>query len=334
VKQRISIPVAAVLLAIMASHGDCAPGEGTSGGLLLRLPMGARSQGLGGTHGTLPSAPESMLANPAALTTIESFAVEGAYHQGIEDVSYNGILVASPVLDWLSVGAGAATFSAGTIETYDYTGNKYEADLQEDRMGTAGVAAKWGDASFGASVKYYDSMLVGKDRGSMMTADVGASLKIEMGGDRPAWKGDSPDWMILGFSAGNLGAAIDYGGASDPPPLTYRIGLTTVKSLGGEGAARPRALVIMALDVPQSIARPEGRGGLEMRFPFGYLVLDARAGVRFRRESAGYSVGAGIALRGIFLDYAYLLPSAPFGGTHHFSIGLNTAGFRRLPAED
>jgi len=275
-----------------------------------------------------------MLTNPAALTTMESFAVEGAFHQGIEDVSYNGIVVASPVLKWLSVGAGAETFTAGTIETYDYAGNRYEADLQEDRMGMAGLAVRWGIASFGASAKYYDSILVGSDRGSMTTGDVGVNLRFVFGGDRPAWQGESPDWMILGCSVANLGTAVDYGGVSDPPPLIYRIGLTTVRSLGGEGTNRPRAMVIMAMDVPRSVARPEGRGGVEMHFPFGYLAMEMRAGVRVRHDGAGYTAGAGISLRGIFLDYAYLLPEGPFGGTHHFSVGLNTAGLRRLPAED
>jgi hypothetical protein len=288
--------------------------------------------GLGGPHGVLPEAPESMLANPAAMSMIGSFALEAAYHQGVEDVTYNGIVAATPVLSWLSVGAGAASLTAGTIETYDYTGNRYEADLEEDRMGMAGVAVHSRVFSFGADVKYLESVLVGTDKGSMITGDAGMGLKVGLGGDRPAWMGESPDWMLLGFSVCNLGASIDYGGLSDPPPLMYRMGVTAARDFGGTSGRR--VLVALSLDVPRSTARPEGRGGIELRWPFGFLVLETRAGAVFRHDSGAYSAGAGIAIRGICVDYAYLMSGAPFGATHHFSLSLFSAGFLGSPKED
>src|SRR5687767_95006 len=91
-----------VVLVIRAGAGSAASGDGTAGGILARLPFGARSLGLGGQHGTLRDAPAAMTANPAALAVAGPAAVEAGFHQSAEETTYAGLAAAYAPLPWLT----------------------------------------------------------------------------------------------------------------------------------------------------------------------------------------------------------------------------------------
>lgn len=320
------------LLAPLWAHG--AKGKGSSGGILARLPVGARSMGLGGSHGTLPQMPEVLLVNPATLTTFDSFTAEAAYHQGVEDVVYNGLLMVLPVTRWLNVGAAVTSLSAGIIEAYDYAGNRFQADLQEDRLITIGHAAQLGPVSLGISLKYLSSILVGTEKSQVMLGDVGAGFRFGLGGADADADAQAPgsrrnaNWMYLGVSVSNLGGSFKYGSnvlVADPPPTQYRLGLAVAKEL----RARQHVLLALAVDIPRSTARPEARGGLEFSVPTRLFEVQVRSGIRFRRDGGTLSAGLGALFRGIRVDYAFLAANDPFGSSHHFSLGFNLGNFRR-----
>lgn len=327
------LPLASLLAcSLLPGVLHSAEGEGTSGGLLARLPLGARSLGLGGAHGSLPASPEMILVNPATLARLDSIQMGLAYHQGLEGLSYNGVVAAAPVSGRISVGAAIDTLSAGTIDAYDYTGNHYDADLEEDRLVAAGGSVRFGPASFGVSLKYLSSLLLGLVKSNTTMMDLGVGLMLDMGGPRESWMPRTEDWLYLEASASNIGDAVQYGvhaTDSDPVPTTYRLGGSLARDLGGGR----RVMIVLAGDVPRSTARPELRGGAEFRFPVGFLTLDARGGARLRHDGSTFSAGAGIVVRGIGIDYAYVGPYGPFAATHHFSVGISFGSLKKSRRE-
>jgi hypothetical protein len=309
---------------------EAARGEGSAGAVLARLPVGARSLGLGGAHVALPQSLESMSVNPAALSALDSLNVEATYHQGAEGVAYNGLLLAVPAASWLTLGGSIETLSAGLIEAYDYAGNLHKSDLEEDRLGCFGAGANLGHFALGLSAKYFTSRLVGTDEGSAMMGDFGGGMRIELGGPREGWMGESPDWMYVGVSVNNLGGSVDFGGPADPPPTLYRLGV----SVGTAIRRNQRILFATAVDVARSTAQPEARGGVEFEWLMGFLTARLRAGCSLGRSERALSGGLGLKVRGVFIDYACLATNGPFGATHHVSAGLDFGGFRsRGPAE-
>ena len=311
-----------------------ANGAGTAGGLLARLPFGARVLALGGPQGGLPDSPGSMLANPAALGVAGPAAFEAGYHQGVDEVRHGGIAGAGEVLPWLSAGAAVQTLDAGVIETYDLTGAKYSADLEDDRLVVAGAAARLGQVCLGASVKYLGSTLLGTKQSTALLADLGMRLRIDM--DPPDWyredqtRDPDPNWLALSFAVGNLGSRFDYGGASDAAPTVWRLGAVMGRAVTGT----TRILIAFAADVPRATASPEGRSGLEFVWPIATIEVAGRIGARLVRDGGVLAGGLGLSIRGISVDYACVSGIGPFDATHNVTLGFNLGSFRkRIPKE-
>lgn len=315
------------LLLLLPAACRSAEGEGTAGGLLARFPIGARSQAMGGAHGTLPDAPESLVVNPASLGLIESTRLSAAYHQWLEEMYYSGFMAGVPLKPWLVLGAGVEMFSAGEVEAYDHLGNMLTAELQEDRMGVAAAAARWGPFDLGASLKYYHSRIVETSRSRSFLADVGLGLELRFYERSEFLSSSSLTSVYLSAAASNIGPSISYDTETADPdsaPTEFRLGLSVAREL-----ARGRsALGALAADLPRHTGRPEMRCGLELGWPVAPFVLFTRAGVRGRPDSGQFSLGLGVRYQGMDLDYAFVSRRAPFAPTHHVSIGFNFERFR------
>lgn len=314
---------AALLLA--AGSAQAARGPGGAAAVLARLPFGARELALGGDHGTLPRDPVAFLANPAALAGLDALVVSAALHQGPDGVTWNGLAGGTPILPWLAAGGVIETLSAGDIEAWDYAGARHTADLETDRVIGGAAAAALGPFAAGVGFRHFHSSLVGKRTASAMLVDLGATWRWERPGPPGLPRsGASPDWFACSAAATGLGPSVDYGGASDQPPLTWRLGLAAGRDLGG----RRRGLVAVALDVPRETARPRVHGGVELAVPAGPVAVALRAGARYRRDGGVLSAGAGAAFRGLGVDYAFLSADDPFGPTHHVSLTFSLEGLR------
>jgi hypothetical protein len=329
---RALLAAATVLIPVA---GRPAPSEGTGPAVLARLPFGARGLALGGDHGLVPGAASSLLSNPAAIAGEAAANLETGWHQGVSDVRYGGVAGRVRLLPWLSAGGAVETMTAGALETWDAAGNvRYTADLQEDRLFTAGAAARAGPLALGGTLKIFHSTIAGARAAAAVMGDVGAKARIELprpdDWDRRRMEEPSPSWIDVGLAVSQLGETVAYGGEADPPPTVWRAGAAFGHVLGRDG----RVLLAAALDVPQWIARPEARVGVEAARRFGGVAFAFRVGGRFRRDSGALTAGAGTAWRGIGLDYAFLGPRAPFGGTHHVSASLDLGELVRVARDD
>ncbi len=317
-----------VFLMFRAGPGSAASGDGTAGGILARLPFGARSLALGGMHGTLRDAPAAMTANPAALAAAGPAAVEAGFHQSAEDTTYAGLAAAYAPLPWLTAGLTYASLGAGEIETWDAIGLNYKATLQEDRAIGAGAAAAWGPAAFGLALRHYQSTIVGIATGSALLADAGVRVRIDRA-PPPAWDPDltrdpNPNGLDISLAATGLLGSPDFGGAADAGPAIYRAGAALTSALGRAGS-----VLLASLDTPRETARLQAALGWEVRFPFGEFTAVGRAGGRFRRGSSTLGLGLGAVFRGVAIDYAFVTADAPFAATHHVSAGFHLDAFRR-----
>ncbi len=313
-------------LLLMPGFVRAAAGEGTAGGLLARLPVGARSQALGGAHGALPDSPEVLVVNASSLRMLESARVEAAYHQGLEDLYHSGLLIGVPLKDWLVLAGGVQMFSAGMLEARTHVGEPVSAQLQEDRMGMLGAGIGRGPLSLGAAFKYYHSRLVESLETWYLLGDIGAGYRFAF----PNASSREPTWLNLSAALGNLGASYSYDtetGEEDRPPTVVRLGASAGRKLVGD----QRVLAIVSADLPRHTSRLEGRCGLEIVWPFPLVELAARGGFRGRNDSGQFSAGLGLRYLGLDLDYAFVTAREPFGATHHVSAAVSFERFRPAP---
>ena len=326
---------AVVALAVSLLPGTlmAARGQGSAGAILSRLPLGARSQSLGGAQGALPGTVEAWTANPAALSALGSPQVEAVYHQGVSDVVYSGVMAGAPLSYGLSAGASFQQFSAGTIEAHDYLGGTTSADLQEDTAGSLGACWAPGPLSVGAAGRYYRSTLLGTDSASAMMFDLGVLLALEAGG-APSYEGEpaTPPWRLrFGAAACNLGSDSGYGKkplGEDPPPTSVRFSGTAGRAVSGVLSA----LTALEVDVPRTTARPQARAGFEIRRA-GLVEVAVRGGGLLREDGGIPCAGGGLSVRGIFADYAWVGPNGPFSATHHVSFGVSIGDLLARRAE-
>ncbi len=315
-----------LLLALIAGQALAAAGPASDAGVLARLPFGARSLAMGGDHGTLPRDPLSSVANPASLSALDAPAVAAGLHQGPDGVSWGGVAGGAPLLPWLAAGGIVETLGSGEVVAYDYTGVRKAAPLESDRLVGAAVAAWFGPMAAGLGARYFGSTVLDRQAGAAVFLDAGVTARWEsLQPPGVPLRGPNPDWVALSLAVTGFGTSVDYGGASDLAPLTWRAGAAAGRDLGGGW----QGIAAAALEVPRATARPEVHGGLEVAVPAGPVEAAVRAGARYRRDGGVLSVGAGASFRGVALDYALLSADNPFGPTHHVTLGFNWGRYGR-----
>lgn len=312
--------LAAVLL---ASRGFGAQGEGDSGALLARLAVGARSEAMGGSHGTLLQSAESFVANPAAALLVDKAVLESSYHQAA-GMEYGGILYVQPFGGSFAMGLGAEALSAGTIEAYDYFGNLYEAALQEDKLGTLAAAVKLGFVDVGGAVKYYESTLVESEKARALFFDAGAIVKIDLADRIQRWQWNSPAWLILSASVCNMGNTINYVSTGDPAPVSSRFGIFFSKDY----LSASRMGFAGSVTVRRDTAKPEAFCGGEYT-RLGPVEFSLRAGFKARQGEGAVCGGIGLRYRAIAFHYAYVTGDPVFGGSHHGAVEFTPADIWR-----
>jgi len=323
---RTAVVLAAILL--VPARGFGAQGEGSSGALLARLPVGARSEAMGGNHGTLLQSAEAFLVNPAAVLLADKAVLESSYHQAA-GMDYGGILYVQPFGGSFALGFGVEALSAGTIEAWDYFGNISEALLQEDRLGTLAAAVKMGFVDIGGSVKYYESVLVEREKARALFFDAGAVVKLDLSAKLQRWRSGSPAWLILSASVCNMGNTIDYVSSGDSAPLSTRFGISFTRDY----LSRQRVAFAGAVVVRRSTAKPEAYCGGEYSW-LGPVELSLRAGFKARQGMGAVCSGIGLRYRAVAFHYAYVTGDPVLGGSHHGAVEFTPADIWRGDEDD
>ena len=290
---------------------------------LLRLDPSARAASLAGT-GALPADdPAALFANPALLAPASSRGLALGYTNLALDVSAGSAAYAreTPWLGGLQVGGGVRYLSYGDFER--------RADPESEAEGTFGAseAALTLAASRGVLPRVRVGVAahalfasIDDAGGQALAADLGLSYVHEEQG------------LVLGASLHHLGTVLSsLGDGGDRLPLDLR--LTASKrlryvpltvSVAGldlqrfEGQSADSSLFGQALDHLALGGELQLGAAFAVRAGYnGRRGADLRSGGRL--DLAGVSVGAGIRLRRVSVDYAFSNWGS-FGGLHQFGV--------------
>jgi len=295
-----------LLLDVVLATAAGAQGEGSA---LASLPGSTRSAALGGAGVALIGDAGAMFSNPAGIVAIRRVALEGSFEPYLGGTTYSAAAFALRTgrLTW-GVGAQALDYGSEAIIIPDPasggrrgspTGGTFSA---ADVLGMATIAYRRGLLAAGVAAKYARQQI------GAWSAD--------------AWAGDAGlavalfDILAFGVSVQNLGG--DFGNGARLPHRT-RAGFT-MNYVDPQGTLRLRTTFEgqWATGQPAQLVT-----GLEGGIVASGVGLVGRVGYITRSptdDASRWSLGGGIELRRLHLDYAFQSFALLGGGTHRVGI--------------
>lgn len=281
----------------------------TEGSVLTALPGSTRAAALGGAGVALVGDAGGMFVNPAAIATIRHLSLEGSYEPYLAGTAVSAAALAVRVGQW-TWGFGAQSLDYGTepeIVPDPATGGRrgmptgasfhpYEA------LAATSLTYRRGFIAVGGTVKY-NRQQIGVEVADAWAGDAGLAIAVF-------------DIMAVGFSVQNLGGDL---GAGARLPRTTRAGLAlnytdpqgTFRLLTTlEGQWQPDRSAVLVQGVEGGVVT----GGVGLVGRLGYRT---RAAVT---DASHFSVGGGVVLGRLAMDYAFQGYEALGGGTHR--VGL------------
>lgn len=285
-------------------------GNYTSFSSLLIIPS-ARENALAGTGVAHAQGPQAMFFNPALTGGLEKTVVSFSYNNWFLDMYQQSLFVVKP-LPMLNVGLGITNFNHGELElrpnqpTESEIGNFSPADfsfylnlsrkLNEDLL--LGVSGRY----------YYEKILDYTATGYGL--DIGLLFKA------------SPKFN-LGFSVINFGSTMYFIRDEFWLPTRFLTGVNYVVNL------RPNIKTAFVSDLSYFVydKRMEFNSGIETQISQVYFI---RAGYNFtnliHRQNEyipnSLSIGFGVIVKKIRMEYAFSPYSSGLDDVHHFSIGF------------
>ncbi len=283
--------------------------SGSVTGQFLKLPINARSVGMGNAQVALAEGAQSIAYNPAGILSIPDVSFGATYNQWWADITHSFIGGAINLEDIGSIGLGVIMLSTDdmivrTPAFPEGTGEKFKAF---DIAYMASYARRISeDFCIGINAKIIKSNLYNKELSSNSFAfDIGTLYDVPVLRTR------------LGISLNNLGQDLTY--------ISETYSLPTVLRFGARISVFDEEESKMFLAV--QVGRPNDS---DEQYNVGaeYIVFNSvslRGGYRFNYDAENWSAGMGMDLRSLGLngrlDYAFtnykILP-----GTHMFSLEL------------
>ena len=276
------------------------------------LPGSTRSAGMGGAGVALIGDAGALFANPAAIASIRHFAIEASVEPYLAGTTYSAAAVAVRTghVAW-GFGAQGLDYGSEAVIVPDSasggrrgtpTGATFTAT---ELLATSAVVYRRGFLALGGAVKY-GRMQIGGWSADAWAGDVGLAIAVF-------------DIVALGVSVQNLGG--DFGPAAQGArlPRRTRAGLTMnyvdpqgtyrlLTTLEGDWSTGTRARVATGVE-GGVVARGVGLVGR-----VGYVTRSPLS------AASRWSVGGGVELRRLHLDYAYQGFTLVGGGTHRVGI--------------
>ena len=298
---------------VLGSVFACSLAAQSEGSALAALPGSTRSAGLGGAGVALVGDAGAVFANPAGLAPIRHLAVEGSYEPYLAGTSVTTAALGMRVgrFTW-GVGAQTLDYGSESVIVPDSTsgGRRGIATgatfTAADLLGVAAVVYRHGLIAGGVSAKYARQQ-IGGYAVDAWAGDVGVAMAVF-------------DIFALGASVQNLGG--DYGDGARMPRRT-RVGVT-MNYVDPQGTFRLLSILEAQWPAGEKALLVQG---LEGGVVTGSVGLVGRVGYVTRSptsDASRFSVGGGLELGHVHLDYAYQAFDLLGGATHRVGLRWTT----------
>lgn len=302
--------ILAVILAALPAAA-WASGPGTTAAPFLKVAMSPRAVAMGGAFGPLADDSGAVFVNPAGLAGSETREVALDFATYLQDarmgnVSYSGVAAGN------RFGFGASFLTVGGIErrTNDAVGIVPEAGSfsSSDMAFTFAYAKKdfmagtINGLNAGLAVKFIRSS-IDENNAFAAAVDAGAIYRAS-------------EKVNFSLAVQNLGTKMKFEEDSDPLPIDIRAGMLYRPSADLNLVAEVNEYLQDEKFYPSFGAEYWLREALALRggYKFGYDTENLGAEV-------GLSLGFGIKVSGLGVDYAYL-PFGELGNVHRFGFWL------------
>jgi len=285
-----------LLLCAAARAGNCANVAGTGAAAFLKLPVDARSAGMGEAVAAGPRGAMALFQNPAGLA--ENTVPEIAFSHALlmEDISYEVMCLAVPLHGNSVIGVGAQYLRYGSFASLDNNGVPAGSLSPRDSAFVLGYGLKLDeDVMVGGAVKSISSKISGTASGAAM--DLGLLI--------------TGDEVSAGITAQNMGKGLKFDKESSPLPVNVKLGVMIPYQEKWHWAADFN----FPKDGPAWLA-----AGAEYAFVLKAATLFGRAGYNTAavdtKSVNGISAGFGFVRKGLTVDYAFRTMGV-LGSTHH-----------------
>ena len=296
-----------------------AQAPGTTGGVLLEVPATARAMALGGAYTAVVGDAGAVFVNPAGLAPIKRLAVSASYERYLLDSQLASAAIAVRVSKF-TLGFGIHVLDFGNDSAYvpdpAFGGDRGRATGATigayHALAVGALTYRHGMLSAGVSVKALREHLgYAADSAANLSA-VGMDFGIAAA---------FFDIAALAFVVQNVGSDVRGGGyARAPLPRTRRLGFTlNIKDPQG---------TVRLLAITEWVSPPGADDywilGLEGGVVSGGVGVLGRVGLATGRRETDLktpTVGGGLVLHNLRVDYAYQGLDALGDGLHRFTIG-------------
>ena len=326
-KYIVHITIILVLSNLAHSENEAVTKVATCAANWLKIENGVRGISMGGSQVASGRGMTGVHYNPAALAFIKGSEVFYSKSYYLADISHNTLAYGTRLsstdyfglhLFYLNSGSMAVT----TEEEPDGTGEFFQVMNLSLRLTYARQLTD--RLRVGGALKYIREQIFTAYMQSFVF-DIGSNFDTGIYG------------MILGMSVSNFGPDVQFHGegleivVSDTTsrdgklskitkkfsvPLTFRLGIQKDVWIGGIDDMDRLTVSIDGINPIDYIVY----GGLGVEYSWRDMAY-VRGGTRIGHDTAGLSVGGGVKIRGIMVDYAYVNYGI-LNETHQFGISL------------
>ncbi len=323
-----------VLMAMNTSLQAQATKYGQAGMTFLKIDVGGRTAGMGGTSVGVVNDASSMFSNPAGLAGISGLDILLNQTNWIVDIKQYAGAAAYGLGNWGTFGVSFINMDYGTFtETWPYEG--FDPELMdkgyikgndftvgEYALGVAYARQMTNKFSIGGQIKFvkqdlYKTLIWSEFQGKQIW--VNNTLGVMAMDFGTLYYTGFKD-LRFGMSMRNFSRQARYALQRFDLPLTFRIGLAMdVLTLFEDGKSNNH--LTLAVDALHPRDYDER---LQVGAEYTFMdILSVRAGYKFRYDEESFSAGFGVKKYfgnvGVRLDYAYSNFGKFFGSVHRLS---------------
>jgi hypothetical protein len=295
----LALAAALAVLAARQAHADPA------GFAFLKVPSGARASAMGGAYASVAEGAEGAWWNPAALEGAKGVQIVANHYEYFADLRTDQFAVAGRMFGG-GVSASLRALYSEPIPERDELGNLLGTFGSHDLEFALGYGA-----ALSPGVRLGGTMQVLRER----IADNSATAWAVSFGS--TWQPQSLKSLRFSADVRDLGPSTHFtidgtAGNAVALPTAMRLGASWTHGLAGLGTC-------VALETSAT----SGQAGItslgaEITHSSGLAI---RGGLRMGDTESGWALGAGWAVRGLKLDYAFVPFKNDLGDTQRFSIG-------------